>query len=606
MPNDVIIHIKGSDEASGVLNQVEKKAGGLGSALGKVGTIAGGIVMSQGVMAAPGMLMDATQAAADHEAAEIRLKTAIENTGTSYDAIKGQIDATIDKGKAAGFSYQDQADALALLTAQTGSAEEAQKRMGMAADLARGAHVDLYTASKLLGKATDENVNVLSRYGISIEKGAGEAELFGKIQEKFGGQADAFAASSAGQMEAAKIQMHDLQVQIGTALLPVMTALVGVLTKDIIPAIQNMAAVVGPVLSGAFNVAKAAIEPVISFLSDHKEVLVALGVAIAMVVTPAIAAWTVAEIAHAAALLATGAAFLIAYAPVVAITAAIALLVLGIIEIVKHWDDIWPKIKAVWDTVLGFFTDIVGPFFTDTIPGFFISLKDKVVGIITDAMDWLKENWQTIVTVALGILFPPAGGLFFIVTHFEEVKAKVGEIIGDIISFIEALPGRVLGFLGDWANAGTSLAGALVTAIKDAIGGLVGAIGGFVGDIKDAFLNLIKGGWNAMIDWADANLHISVGKTIFGKYVGIDWNPDLSIFKLAEGIRGFSGGLALVGERGPELVALPSGADVYSNRESREMFGGTTIYNYGRVTNVFPNADARIALRETDRLFRGV
>ena len=37
-----------------------------------------------------------------------------------------------------------------------------------------------------------------------------------------------------------------------------------------------------------------------------------------------------------------------------------------------------------------------------------------------------------------------------------------------------------------------------------------------------------------------------------------------------------SGGLAGVGERGPELVNLPAGARVNSNRESRKMVGGTT------------------------------
>tara|TARA_R110002049_G_C9123253_1_gene558546 strand:+ start:595 stop:1932 length:1338 start_codon:yes stop_codon:yes gene_type:complete len=45
-----------------------------------------------------------------------------------------------------------------------------------------------------------------------------------------------------------------------------------------------------------------------------------------------------------------------------------------------------------------------------------------------------------------------------------------------------------------------------------------------------------------------------------------------------------SGGLTVVGERGPELVSLPSGARVHSNRESRGM-GGSTIHVHvsGRV-----------------------
>jgi hypothetical protein len=48
----------------------------------------------------------------------------------------------------------------------------------------------------------------------------------------------------------------------------------------------------------------------------------------------------------------------------------------------------------------------------------------------------------------------------------------------------------------------------------------------------------------------------------------------------ADGVRNFSGGLAVVGERGPELVNLPKGADVFTNEESRKMTaggGGITI-----------------------------
>ena len=46
------------------------------------------------------------------------------------------------------------------------------------------------------------------------------------------------------------------------------------------------------------------------------------------------------------------------------------------------------------------------------------------------------------------------------------------------------------------------------------------------------------------------------------------------------------GGLAVVGERGPELVNLPNGSRVHSNADSRQMVGGTNtinVYVQGRV-----------------------
>lgn len=51
----------------------------------------------------------------------------------------------------------------------------------------------------------------------------------------------------------------------------------------------------------------------------------------------------------------------------------------------------------------------------------------------------------------------------------------------------------------------------------------------------------------------------------------------LNIPGFADGVRGFSGGLAVVGERGPELVNLPKGSDVYSNDEIGGIGGGRTV-----------------------------
>lgn len=48
----------------------------------------------------------------------------------------------------------------------------------------------------------------------------------------------------------------------------------------------------------------------------------------------------------------------------------------------------------------------------------------------------------------------------------------------------------------------------------------------------------------------------------------------------ATGVRNFAGGLALVGEQGPELISLPRGTDVYTNDDTRDLLSsrsGTTL-----------------------------
>lgn len=52
---------------------------------------------------------------------------------------------------------------------------------------------------------------------------------------------------------------------------------------------------------------------------------------------------------------------------------------------------------------------------------------------------------------------------------------------------------------------------------------------------------------------------------------GGSWGGD-SVAKNANGVRNFRGGASIVGEEGPELVTLPRGANVFSNRETKDIF----------------------------------
>lgn len=70
----------------------------------------------------------------------------------------------------------------------------------------------------------------------------------------------------------------------------------------------------------------------------------------------------------------------------------------------------------------------------------------------------------------------------------------------------------------------------------------------------------IAGAIGKLLEWNDKALKMSNpfggGKNIFG---------------FANGVTNFSGGPAIVGEEGPEIVNLPRGADVFSNRESLDI-----------------------------------
>ncbi len=82
----------------------------------------------------------------------------------------------------------------------------------------------------------------------------------------------------------------------------------------------------------------------------------------------------------------------------------------------------------------------------------------------------------------------------------------------------------------------------------------------------------IKGGGFLDILSGVVGLGLQLGSIgVFGK--GIQANINKGIPGYAAGTRNHPGGLAIVGERGPELVSMPRGSSVFTNSESRAMVG---------------------------------
>jgi hypothetical protein len=230
------------------MSQVEGSTGklsgtlkGVGSAFGDVAKIAGGFVVAEGIMKAPGFLMDAAQAAAEDEAATSRLEQALRNAGGAFDENKQKVDERIAAGQELAFGDDAVRDSFQQLLGATGDVDEALRRQALAMDFARGAGIPLEQASKLLGKVTEENVEQFRRLGINIGEGATEADAFAVIQGKYAGQAQVYADSTAGQWEQSKIAMGELKEAIGTALLPVLAKIGEVMVQNVIPAMNQFA-----------------------------------------------------------------------------------------------------------------------------------------------------------------------------------------------------------------------------------------------------------------------------------------------------------------------------------------------------------------------------
>lgn len=246
---------KHSSSADRALGGVGKALGALGSpakaaagALGDVVKIAGGFVLGQGILQAPGFFMDAAKAAAEDEAATARLANTFQNyanmAGAAPDTFQRLNDLLNDRitiGQDLAFSDDAVRDSFSTLLAATDDSTEAVRRQQAAFDLSRGAGISLEAATRMLSKVNDENVDSFKRLGIELPKTATEADALAAVQARFGGAADAYAQSTAGQFEQTKIRMGELKEQIGTALLPVMTQIGEVLVTEVVPKLEQFA-----------------------------------------------------------------------------------------------------------------------------------------------------------------------------------------------------------------------------------------------------------------------------------------------------------------------------------------------------------------------------
>ena len=474
----ISILLKATDQASSVLGDVEQKAGGVGSKLGEVGRTAAGFVIGSALTNLPGKLIEMAKGAAEDAASTAKLQQAVTNAEGSFDGHAAAIDTAISNGQKLAFSDDQVRDGLAILTATTGDADEAMRRIGIAQDLARGTGMDLVTASKLVGRVNDENVNVLSRYGIQVDKNATAQDLLNAVDGKFGGQAATFAASDAGKMAIMTDKVGELQEQLGAYLIPVLSLAVGAII-GIVDAGARFLSVFEPVATFI----QANLTPILIFLTPA---IIGLGVAMLASLIPALISGAVALWAQVAAWIALNLAMLPIIAVFVLIGAALVLLYLA-------WQSNFMGIQGIVATLVGYLStawDAVVTVFNVVLPA---------------AMQTLQGYWQVFSSVVSGVVAIIAALLTGdFAGAWDAAKTMVSGVIDGIGQIVGGLPALVLGFivdmatqagqkLAEWATEAATKAGEFLSGIVSAITSLPGDIAGIVTDMAGQAVTLLAG-----------------------------------------------------------------------------------------------------------------
>lgn len=175
-------------------------------------------------------LKKATDAAAEQQAAEIKLAATMLNSKTYTDAaFQSNIKLADSLQWVSKYTDEEIIAAESMIGMFVKDNTLTQQLTKATLDLAAAKGMDLTTAANLVAKSVGSSTNALTRYGIEIEGAKGSTEraqmTIQNISNLFGGQAKAATLDYAGQMNLLKKQIGETQESIGMWLLPKLTEL---------------------------------------------------------------------------------------------------------------------------------------------------------------------------------------------------------------------------------------------------------------------------------------------------------------------------------------------------------------------------------------------
>lgn len=281
--------------------------------------------------------------------------------------------------------------------------------------------------------------------------------------------------------------------------------------------------------------------------------------------------------------------------------------------------NVWQAITTAFNNVTAFLQQwgptilaiMFWPF--SLLIGLVITFKDQIMAVLNALWGGISAGFQA-VTGFIQAVFQTASAVVMavwspIAGFFGGVWAQIRGIFSGVGNFFGAVFGWAANAASGALNSIIGVASGVYNAIASffrPIGTVAGnMIGGTIRGVVNGIIGMVQNGLNSFISM------INGAAGIINKIPGvhIPGIPHVGLPRLAFGAKNYAGGVTLVGERGPELVNLPKGADVYTAtqtanafRNSRGGSGGVTIQHM----EVHNDVDAHNVIEQIGwRLARG-
>jgi phage-related protein len=468
----------------------------------------------------------------------VQMASALEQSIGGVDAIFKETSATVHefaKGAATDLglsqnSYNELAAIIGTTLKNSGTsmedlAGETDKLIGIAADLSATFGGTVVEASGAMASALRGEFEPLRRYGVSLDQATIQARALadtGKtsaseltknekalatqalILEQSADATGAFAREAdtlAGKQERLKAQVENVKTELGTRLLPVMSAVSGFLLENMMPAFDTIAggakALAAAFEAGGSDVTSSGFAGIMEriglaaraasdwFAGTLLPALREFAGFVTGTVVPIVRALADAFVANVMPIIAQLVAFVQEHT-IPAFRAFSAFIREDVLPVVQRMADFFTSnIAPAIATVAGYFSGVLLP----ALLSFYGVISDNVVPVLRGLWQNFQEN-----------ILPALESFFSVITgKVVPVLVRLGSFIVPIIQAI-----------AEWAvKIGAFLIPVMANLIGPILGGLISAIGSLIGWIFD--------GISAVIDFAES-FGEALGKALdFGK-----------------------------------------------------------------------------------------
>jgi hypothetical protein len=429
-----ILAIKIIADAKDAVGEFDKA----GSSIDKLGgTMSSMAVPALAVVGAFGAM---AVAAAEDEAEQTKLSNAIAAAGAATAESNAQVEEAIKAGQARAFSDSEVRAGLQDLVTATGDVGEATDLLAVAQDVARLSGASLEQASAAVAKAHEGQGTALAKLLPGMDKGANAAETLANATALAAGQADSYAASAPGQMAIVGDSFGELGEEVGSAFLPILKDLIGIVSgvtkvlQENSDLVKTAAVVIGVLAAGilAANIAIKAFQ------------------AVQAAIRIATVAWTTAQAALNVVLNLN---------PIGIVVIAIVALVAAFVLAYKNSETFRNIVDGVFKAVVGFVQTAVA----------------TIKGVFSTVLAILETPFKTFQTVA-NTVFNAVKGI---------VTAAIGVIRGIFATVDEMLAAPFKAFEGVVRNVMNAVKGIVQSAVNF-IEGILSGIRNAIQQVQDA------------------------------------------------------------------------------------------------------------------------